>query len=112
MDIIFASSFLHVWDWDDTIKATKCLVSMTRPRPGSMVVGKQLGSLNACQHKMPTSSGFNLRHNAESMRRFWQQDGDEAGTSWKVEADVYQGHQLADNRDHAWSEPVQRAVRE
>lgn len=110
MDIVFASSFLHVWDWEDMIKAAKCLVFMTRPQPGSMIIGKQLGSVNAGQYKMPTSSGFNYRHNAESMRRFWQQIGEETETSWKVEADVYQGHELTDNRNHAWSEPEMRMV--
>lgn len=75
-----------------------------------MVVGKQPGSLNAGQHRMPTASGFNFWHNAESMRRFWHQVGDETGTSWKVEADVYQGHELIENRNHAWSEPEMRMV--
>lgn len=105
IDVVFASSFLHVWDWDDMIKAAKCLISMTRPQPGSMVVGKQLGSFQAGQYKMPTSSGSNYRHNVESMKRFWQQIGVETGTSWKVEAGVYQGHELTENRNHAWSEP-------
>ena len=31
MNIIFASSFLYVWDWHDMVKAARCLVSMTRP---------------------------------------------------------------------------------
>ena len=110
IDIVFASSFLHVWDWDDMIKAAKCLVSMTRAQPGSMVVGKQLGSLHARQYKMPTSTGFNYRHNPESMRRFWQQLGEETETSWKVEADVYQGHELTENKNHAWSEPDMRML--
>ena len=110
IDIIFASSFLHVWDWDDMIRAAKCLVSLTRSQPGSMIVGKQLGSVQARQYKMPTSSGFNFRHNAESMRLFWQQVGKETGTRWNVEADIYQGHELTENRDHAWSEPDMRMV--
>ena len=110
IDIVFASSFLHVWDWDDMVKVVKYLVYMTRPQPGSMVVGKQLGSVNARQYHMPTSSGFNYRHNVESMRRFWQQIGEETETNWKVEADVYQGPELTENRNHAWSEPEMRMV--
>ena len=92
------------------VKAAKSLVSMTRQRRGSMIVGKQHGSLKAGQYKMPTSSGFNFRHNEESMTHFWQQVGDETGTSWKVEADMYQGHELTENRSHAWSEPDMRMV--
>ncbi|KAK0511129.1 hypothetical protein JMJ35_006681 [Cladonia borealis] len=110
IDIIFASSFLHVWDWGDMIKAARSLVSMTRPCRGSMILGKQLGSLKAGQYKMPTSRGFNFRHNKESMAQFWQRVGDETGTSWKVEADLYQGHELEENRSHAWSEPDMRMI--
>ena len=104
-DIVFASSFLHVWDWDEMILAAKGLVAMTQPRPGSTVVGKQLGSYKAGRYKMPTSSGYNYRHNADSIKRFWDQVGRETDSSWTVEADTYQGAELAQNRDHAWSEP-------
>ena len=55
LHIIFASSILHVWTWDDMIKATKSLVSMTRPCQGPMIMGNNLGSLKAGQYKMPTS---------------------------------------------------------
>ena len=104
-DITFASSFLHVWDWDDMVVAAKGLVSMTRPTPGSMIVGKQLGSYEAGRYKMPTASGFNYRHNSESMKRFWDLVGEETDSKWSVQADTYQGHELTENREHAWSEP-------
>ena len=83
---------------------------MTRPCQGPMIVGRQLGSLNAGQYKMPTSSGFDCRHNKESLRRFWQQVGDETSTIWRVEAELYQGLELTENRSHAWSEPDMRMV--
>ena len=104
-DIVFASSFLHVWDWNEMVTAAKSLVSMTRSQPGSIIVGKQLGSTEAGRYKMPTASGFNFRHNVESMKRFWDQVGKETDSKWSVEADTYQGHELTENREHAWSEP-------
>ena len=110
MDINFASSFLHVWDWDDMGKAARCLVSMIRPCQGSMIVGTQLGSLNAGQYKMPTSSGFNYQYDKESLGRFGQQVGDETSTRWEVEAELFQGLELTENRSHAWSEPDMRMV--
>ena len=83
-------------------KAAKSLASMTRPCQGSMIVGKQLGSINVGQYKMPTFSEFKFRHDKESMKGFWQQVWNETATSWKVEANMYQGAGLTENNSHAW----------
>ena len=111
MDIVFCSSFLHVFDWDWMIVAVKCLIALTKLRAGSLITGKQLGSVHAGRYPMPTSSGFNYRHNAESMKRFWAQVGEETGTGWIVDVDIYEGlWELGDNQKHAWSEPDQRML--
>ena len=111
MDLVFASSFLHVFDWDQMITAAKRLVSLTRPQAGSMVLGKQMGSVIAGQYRMPTAFGFNYRHNAESMRRFWQQVGKETGSTWKVEAELYEGlFELAENKHHSWTDSNTRML--
>ena len=57
IDIVWASSFLHVWDWDEMILAVRRLLWLTVPKAGSMVVGRQLGSTEAGTHPMPTTSG-------------------------------------------------------
>ena len=59
--------------------AAKRLVSLTRSLPGSMIIGNQMGSLDAGQYEMPTGKGFNYRHNQASMERFWRQVGDRSG---------------------------------
>ena len=110
MDVVFANSFLHVWDWEDMIEATKRLVSFTKPKKGSIVLGRQLGSVNACSHQMPTKGGSNWRHNAESMERFWRQVGKETGSEWKVEAALDDGAELKGNKGHNWSEPEMRMI--
>ena len=103
-DVVFCSSFLHVWDWDQMIIAAKRLVSLTRPRTGSMIVGKQLGSRTARSYEMPTANGSNYRHNPESMERFWKQVGTEMGQTWVAEAELYEGFELVENKNHAWSD--------
>ena len=110
MDIVFASSFLHVWDWDDMMHATKRLVSFLKPRPGSMVVGRQLGSLVAGSHAMPTKTGCNYRHNVESMRRFWEQIGREMNMRWTLEGGLYEGEETIGNQGASWSEPNMRML--
>ena len=111
MDVVFASSFLHVFDWDQMLLAVIRLVSLARPQAGSMTAGKQMGSVVAGQCKMPTASGFNYRHNVESMQRFWQQVGKETDSTWKVEAELYEGlFELAENKHHAWADPNTRMI--
>lgn len=110
MDVIFCSSFLHVFDWDAMKKAACRLVSLTTPRAGSIICGKQLGSVKAGSHKMPTASGSNYRHNDESMQRFWHEVGIETDTKWQVESGLYDGFELVQNKNHAWSDENQRMI--
>ncbi|CAI6335482.1 unnamed protein product [Periconia digitata] len=92
VDIVHAASFFHLFDWDEQIKAAKCVVRLLKARPYSMVVGRQLGHVDARPMMYRFISGKPLfRHNVESFARFWKQVGDETGTTWKVEAGFEQG---------------------
>ncbi|KAL9074714.1 MAG: hypothetical protein Q9161_002083 [Pseudevernia consocians] len=110
MDVVFASSFLHVWDWAEMVAAATRLVGFARPRRGSRVLGRQLGGVRAGSHAMPTKGGSNFRHNVESMRRFWEQVGRETGSEWEVEAGLYDGEELKGNTAHTWSEPGMKMI--
>ena len=103
MDVVHAASVLHCWDWDDMIRATKRLVSLTRPEPGSLIVGNQMGSLNAGRYDMPTVKGYNYRHNVESMERFWKQVEEESRTRWKVESGLYLPAVVKESQEHSWA---------
>lgn len=103
MDIVHAASLLHSWDWDDMVTATKRLVSLTRKQPGSMIIGNQMGSLDAGQYPMPTGKGFNYRNNVESMERFWRQIGEEIASSWDVESDLFLSPVVKENLKHSWA---------
>jgi hypothetical protein len=103
MDIVNAASLLHSWGWNDMITATKRLVSLTRKQPGSMIIGNQMGSLDAGQYAMPTGKGFNYRHNVESMERFWRQVGEETSSSWDVESDLFLPPVVRENLEQSWA---------
>ncbi|KAL9094201.1 MAG: hypothetical protein Q9165_003616 [Trypethelium subeluteriae] len=106
-DIIFASSLLHVWDLDDMMAAAKQLVSFTKPKLGSTIIGRQMGTSGEARTlHMPTKKGSNYRHNLESMSRFWVQVGEETSTEWRFEGGLSEGEQMIKaNMNHAWSEP-------
>ena len=112
MDIVHAASLLHCWGWDDMITATKRLVSLSRPQPGSLIIGNQMGSLDPGQYPMPTGKGFNYRHDVQSMERFWQQIEEETGSTWKVQADLFLPPVVKENMNHSWakSDPNLRMI--
>lgn len=118
LDIIWAGSFLHLFSYPATIVVLKHLIKMLRPVSGSLVVGKQLGHVNAgefaIQGSAPSlkaslasnSTDFTpsgsvegdktislFRHNASSFRKMWEDVGEQTDTKWNVcvEEKEYQG---------------------
>jgi len=110
MDVVFASSFLHLWDWTDMKAVAKRLVAFTRKEPGAVVLGRQLGSLTPGSYSMPTRGGSNYRHNVESMQKFWVEVGKETESRWEVEGGLQEGEEVTENRGHAWAEPNMRIL--
>ncbi len=84
MDVVYVSSVLHLWGWDDMLAAAKRLVELACDVPGTMIIGSQLGSLDAGEYPMPF--GVQYRHSMQSMKAFWEQISRETDTRWVVEA--------------------------
>ncbi|MCJ1381174.1 hypothetical protein MMC17_004283 [Xylographa soralifera] len=112
MDIVHVASVLHCWAWDDMIIAAKRLVSLTSRDPGSLIVGNQMGSLDAGEYDMPTGKGVNYRHNQESMQRFWDQVGEETDSKWSVTSGMFLPPVVRENMEHSWakSDPNMRMI--
>lgn len=115
LDIIWAGSFLHLFSYSATLEVLKQLIKMLRPVPGSLVVGKQMGHVDAgefvIQGSAPSSTALStsastsagsvegdkttslFRHNAASFRKLWEDVGEQTDTRWNVwvEEKVYQG---------------------
>lgn len=87
IDIISASSFFHLFLWDDQVKAAKRVVQLLKPVAGSMIIGQQGWQEEAKSFHM--LKGHDLFwHNLESWKRMWKQVGEETGTEWEIEASV------------------------
>ena len=89
MNVIHVASVLHCWQWDEQILAAKRLVSLSKPKAGSLIIGNQMGSLNAGEYAMPTGKGYNFRHDEASMQRFWKQVAEGTGSEWKVDSGLF-----------------------
>jgi hypothetical protein len=91
IDVVYTSSFFHLFDWDQQVTVAKRVVKMLKPQPGSMLFGRHTANLVAKHYPsrhLPESNPY--RHNEESWGNLWKQVGEETGTSWKVDAELYE----------------------
>lgn len=110
MDMIFISSFLHLFDWAGQIKAARQLAKLLRPKEGSAIFGRQLGSVVSGEFPNLKGEGTNFRHDVASFEKLWKQIGDEVGCRWRIEASLDNSDFLAKNKGNAWSEPNMRMI--
>lgn len=90
VDIVHAASFFHLFDWDHQVQAAKRTVQLLKPVSGSLVIGRQMGTVQArdfegsFENKILESKRYS--HNPESLARLWKQVGDETKSKWSVDA--------------------------
>jgi len=84
VDIISILQVLHQWDLGGQVNAAKALVTFTKP--GSLVVGNQIGNETAITTSVGKIENQCLFHNPESFKKLWDQVGVETGTKWETEA--------------------------
>lgn len=90
IDIIYAGSFLHLFDYKGQFAACKAIVSLLREQKDSLLVGRQVGNLNAGERVHRTNQGQSMfRHNAKSFKKMWEKVGEETGTQWRVEVNEH-----------------------
>ena len=84
IDIVFMCGFLHLFSWENQIEAIRRVVEMSRP--GTWVVGLQIGTVGSLEGKMPPPWNAMFLHNVESFEKIWQLVGEETSTKWTVNA--------------------------
>jgi hypothetical protein len=88
IDMVNAASFFHLFNWDDQVKAAKRTIQLLKPVPGSLIIGRQGGRVEAGSLTYSTvKDGMSaFWHSVKSWKKFWEQVGQETGTEWKVDA--------------------------
>jgi SAM-dependent methyltransferase len=93
VDMVYTGSFFHLWGLQGQREVSKAVALLLRPTSGSMIVGRQMGAVDA--HEKTSDTGTMFRHNADSFKKLWKEIGDDLCITFKVEA------RLEDlNRDH------------
>lgn len=102
MDIVNASSFFHLFTWDQQVAAARQVIALLRPRPGSLVIGRQLARKDPVDPDDRENTPKMYRHDVQTWKRLWRQVGAETGTRWGVEArlEVWEGVDSVFRRYH------------
>ncbi|KAH8687237.1 methyltransferase domain-containing protein [Tricladium varicosporioides] len=85
MDIVYIGSFLHLFSWDDQIKAAIKINSLLKQKKGDLIVGRQMGARESRTREGERKA---WRHDKESFERMWEEIGEQTGAKWKVEVRV------------------------
>lgn len=98
-DIIHASSFLHLFGWDDQVRLGMRLVRFLNPEAkAAMVVGRQVAvyeapSLEAWRKQQASEHADGKRHNyhhdLNSWQLLWDEIGDKTGTRWETSGELF-----------------------
>jgi len=85
MDMVYAGSFFHLFGWEGQVQASKEVVRLLKPKKGSMIVGRQVGSTNPSVKEHKTNpTGEMYRHNVESLQKQWREIGEAMGVRFTV----------------------------
>lgn len=86
IDIVWASSFLHLFGWEDQLALCIRIVGFLKRETGSMILGRQLGSV--VPGNFPLQDLMQAKpywHSPTSFQRLW----DEVGLATKTKAEIY-----------------------
>lgn len=111
IDIVYASSFFHLFDLEKQIELAKQAVYLLRPQKGSVILGRQLGSVRPGIYPLQhLEEGLLYRHDEESFNRMWRRIGEETNSTWHVEATLDE-EELGYQGNKNWGDPDMRRLR-
>lgn len=88
IDIIDASSFFHLFDLPDQKVVARAVIKLMKPKQDSLVVGRQVGNLEADEYPKRNGKGTRFRHNIESWREMWAEVGREVDVTFDVQGSL------------------------
>ncbi|KAI1102710.1 hypothetical protein F4804DRAFT_255314 [Jackrogersella minutella] len=90
MTIIHATSFFHLFTWENQIRAARRMVRFLDPHdPDVMIFGRHVGS-TAPGDREGSKGSKRFLHNAASWQELWDEVGRLTGTAWRTEVDEIQ----------------------
>ncbi|KAF6234646.1 hypothetical protein HO173_007272 [Letharia columbiana] len=89
IDILHIASFLHIFGWDEQVRAAMRLMGFLKNKPGTIILGRQLGSSKPGEYRHPAGvAGVTYSHDEESFQKLWTEIEKKTTTKWKIEANL------------------------
>ena len=85
VDIQVSGDFLHLFDWKGQVEAACSMVALSRPMPGSMIIGKQIGRSEGTAVQTAWGKRDTMFfHDETTFRAMWDEVEQRTGTRWHV----------------------------
>ncbi len=85
-NIAYTASFFHLFDWNTQVRAAKRVVQLLKPEPGSLIIGRQGGKVEAGDFSQIKKELTSYWHNEDSWVKLWTEVGNQTNSRWQVEA--------------------------
>ncbi|KAL9609525.1 MAG: hypothetical protein Q9167_005721 [Letrouitia subvulpina] len=109
LDIIYALSFFHLFTREEQFELSKIAVSLLRPEKGSLLLGRQMGTVKPGNYPLRKLEERELwRHDVDSFKQMWDEVG-ATGTAWCVEASLEE-EELRYKGNESWADPDMRRI--
>ncbi|KAI4159497.1 MAG: hypothetical protein LQ342_006576 [Letrouitia transgressa] len=110
LDVIYASSFFHLFTREEQYELAKTVVSLLRPKKGSLLLGRQMGTVKPGNYPLRKLEERELwRHDVDSFKQMWDEVGRATGTAWLVEASLDE-EELGYKGNESWADPDMRRI--
>lgn len=83
VDIINASSFFHLFSWEQQKSVARAVIKLLKPHKGSLLLGRHVGE-QIGRERARGDGGTMWRHDVASWQRMWKEVGEESGTTFEV----------------------------
>ncbi|KAI1826714.1 hypothetical protein F4861DRAFT_42471 [Xylaria intraflava] len=81
MTFVHASSFFHMFTWDDQLRAAMRMIRFLDPKaPSAMIFGRQAATLRPNAHQIGANHAY--LHSPETWQKLWDEVGERTGTKW------------------------------
>lgn len=86
ISVIFAGAFFHLFGRKKQLDIARLVTRLLKPTAGSMVLGRQVGSVKPGLYEHGTNPDSNMfRHDGQTWQELWDEVGAETGVRWHVE---------------------------
>jgi len=88
VDMVYTGSFLHLFDWEEQVEVAKQIAKLLRPKPGSLIMGRQIGNKKPGSYPRRSGGGFRFRHDESTLVKMWEEVTQTTNVKFKVESSM------------------------